>query len=62
MNETYFIIMVNGVPEGVTRFWTKAVQTRDEMHTAHREAYILPVRAIESTSGTEPETPSQTSE
>lgn len=42
MLTTYYVIVVNGIPEQVTTNWNRAKQAADELTTRTREARIVP--------------------
>lgn len=39
---TYYVVLVNGVPEAVTTHWARAKQAADELGSVNREARIVP--------------------
>lgn len=39
---TYYVILVNGVPEQVTTYWHMAKQAADQLTSRDREARIVP--------------------
>ncbi len=40
--QTYYVIVVNGVPEQVTTLWSAAKAAADQLTSRHREARIVP--------------------
>lgn len=39
---TYYVLLVNGVPEQVTTYWAMAKQAAQQLESANREVRIVP--------------------